>query len=61
MLGWALSRAYESADTVGSSMVVFDAIDEGSADFYEAHRFTRLGTSLRLVMPIHTIGKLVGG
>jgi GNAT superfamily N-acetyltransferase len=48
----ALQRAYESASTVGSSMVVVDALDEAAAGFYAAHGFVRLPDSLRLVLPM---------
>ena len=54
----ALRRAYESADTVGSSMVVVDALDEPAAQFYVAHGFVRLPESLRLVLPMQTVAKL---
>ena len=61
LLGHALQRAYDSASSVGSSMVVVDAIDEAAVGFYEAHRFTRLdGASQRLVLPMHTIGRTLG-
>jgi GNAT superfamily N-acetyltransferase len=59
LLARALRKACESADTVGSSMVVVDAIDERAAAFYVAHSFTRLPDSLRLVIPMRTIGTLV--
>jgi predicted GNAT family N-acyltransferase len=52
----ALLRAFESARTVGSSMVVVDALDEAAADFYAAHGFMRLPESLRLVMPMRQAG-----
>jgi len=55
----ALGKAYESADIVGSSMVVVHALDEGAAGFYAAHGFVRLPESLRLVLPMQTIGKLL--
>jgi len=54
----ALRKAYESADVVGSSMVVVDALDEGAAKFYAAHGFVRLPESLRLVLPMETVGRL---
>ncbi len=59
LLARALRASYDSAATVGSCMVVVDAIDEGAAAFYEAHDFTRLPDSLRLVMATRTIEKLV--
>jgi GNAT superfamily N-acetyltransferase len=57
----ALRKAYESADSVGSAMVVVDALDEGAAKFYVAHGFVRLPESLRLVLPMQTIGRLFTG
>jgi len=54
----AMRRAYLSARAVGSSMLVVDAIDERAAAFYEANGFVRLSASLRLALPIVTIGKL---
>jgi len=60
LLAEALRKAYESADTVGSSMVVVDAIDEAAARFYAAHDFVRLPESMRLVLPMRSIGKLLG-
>ena len=52
----ALRKAYENADVVGSSMVVVDAIDKRAVRFYEAHGFTRLPDSMRLVIPMRAIG-----
>jgi predicted GNAT family N-acyltransferase len=52
LLADALQRVFESAGTVGSSMVVVDALDEGAAGFYAAHGFVRLPDSLRLVLPM---------
>jgi GNAT superfamily N-acetyltransferase len=57
----ALRKAYENAEVVGSSMVVVDAIDEVAARFYTAHGFIRLPDSMRLILPMRTIGELVGG
>jgi len=56
----ALRKAYENADVVGSSMVVVDALDENAAKFYAAHGFVRLPESMRLVIPMLTIGKVLG-
>jgi GNAT superfamily N-acetyltransferase len=56
LLADALRRAYESAGTVGSSMVV---VDEGAAGFYAAHGFVRLPESLRLVLPMRLAGGMV--
>jgi len=52
LLADALERAFESAATVGSSMVIVDALDEAAAGFYSAHGFVRLPDSLRLVLPM---------
>ncbi|WOJ88383.1 GNAT family N-acetyltransferase [Methylocapsa polymorpha] len=52
LLADALLRAFESASTVGSSMVVGDALDESAGGFYVAHGFVRLPDSLRLVLPM---------
>ena len=59
LLAHALRRAYASADTVGSSMVVVDAIGERAVAFYAAHGFTRLGGSMRLVIAMRSLTKLV--
>ena len=56
LLADALQRAFESADTVGSSMVLVDALDEGASAFYAAHGFVRLPDSLRLVLPMRLAG-----
>ena len=56
LLADALQRAYESASTVGSSMVMVDALDEEAASFYAAHGFVRLPESLRFVLPMHLAG-----
>ena len=52
LLADALQRAFESAGTVGSSMVIVDALDETGAGFYAAFGFVRLSDSLRLVLPM---------
>jgi GNAT superfamily N-acetyltransferase len=59
LLADAVRRAYRSADTVGSSMLVVDAINERAAAFYEGNGFVRLPDSLRLVLPMHAIGRMV--
>ena len=56
LLADALRRAFESADTVDSSMVIVDALDEAAAAFYAAHGFVRLPESLRLVLPMRLAG-----
>jgi GNAT superfamily N-acetyltransferase len=59
LLADALERAYASASSVGSSMLVVDALSEEAAAFYQANSFVRLPDSLRLVLPMHAIGKLI--
>lgn len=59
LLADAVRRAYASASSVGSSMLVVDAISEKAAAFYEASGFVRLPDSLRLVLPMSTIEKLI--
>lgn len=59
LLADAVRRAYASASSVGSSMLVVDAISEKAAAFYEANGFVRLPDSLRLVLPMSTIEKLI--
>jgi ribosomal protein S18 acetylase RimI-like enzyme len=56
LLADALQRAFASAGTVGSSMAVVDALGEQAAGFYAAHGFVRLPDSLRLVLPMRTLG-----
>jgi GNAT superfamily N-acetyltransferase len=59
LLADAVRRAYASAATVGSSMLVVDAINERAAAFYEGNGFVRLPDSLRLVLPMHAIARLI--
>lgn len=59
LLADAVRRAYRSADTVGSSMLIVDALNERAAAFYEGNGFVRLPDSLRLILPMHTIQRLV--
>jgi hypothetical protein len=54
-----LRKTYENASIVGSSMVVVDAIDERAVRFYQAHGFIKLPESMRLVLPIRSIAKIV--
>ncbi len=61
LLANALRKAYENASTVGSSMVVVDALDERAARFYQAHGFIRLTDSMRLILPMQTIAGLAEG
>ncbi len=58
LLAHALRKAYSSSSSVGSSMVVVDAIGDPAIAFYEAHGFTRLGQSLRLVIAMRTLAAL---
>ena len=59
LLADAVRRAYASAAIVGSSMLIVDAINECAAAFYESNGFVRLPDSLRLVLPMRTIQRLV--
>lgn len=59
LLADAVRRAYASADTVGSCMVVVDAIDMRAANFYAKSGFLPLPDSLRLVLPMSTIKKIL--
>jgi len=59
LLADAVRRAYASASTVGSSMLVVDAINERAAAFYEGNGFVRLPDSMRLVLPMHVIEKML--
>ena len=59
LLANALRKAFESADTVGSSMVVVDAIDDRAISFYEAHGFIRVGQSSRLAIATRSVAHLV--
>jgi ribosomal protein S18 acetylase RimI-like enzyme len=59
LLADAVNRAFASAGTVGSSMLVVEAINERAAAFYEGNGFVRLPDSLRLVLPMQAIQRLV--
>lgn len=59
LLADALRRASESASTVGSFMVIVDALDENAARFYAAHGFVCLPESLRLVLPMRLATAMV--
>lgn len=59
LLAHSLRKAYESAASVGSSLVVVDAINETAASFYATHGFVRLPESMRLILPTRVIGKLI--
>jgi GNAT superfamily N-acetyltransferase len=60
LLALALDKAFRNADVVGSSMVVVDATDEPAARFYQAHGFIRMPESMRLILPMRAVGRLVG-
>jgi GNAT superfamily N-acetyltransferase len=59
LLADALHRAYAGVSTVGACMLVVDAISERAAGFYQSHGFVRLPDSLRLVLPMSVIERLV--
>lgn len=59
LLADAVQRAYASAETVGSSMLVVDALNERAAAFYESFGFQPLPESMRLVLPMRSIEKLL--
>ncbi len=59
LLADAVQRAYASADTVGASMLVVDALSERVAVFYESFGFQHLPDSPRLVLPMRSIEKLL--
>ena len=58
LLARALRKAFASAETVGSSMVVVDAIDEPAAAFYAAHGFIELDGSPRMVIAMRSLAGL---
>lgn len=59
LLADVMRRAYAIAGTVGSSMLVVDALDEPAAGFYAAHEFIRLPESSRLVLPMRLVPRLI--
>lgn len=59
LLADAVQRAYTSAETVGSSMLIVDALNERVAAFYESFGFQPLPESLRLVLPMRLIEELL--
>ena len=59
LLADAVRRAYRSADTVGASMLVVDALNDRAAAFHEGNGFARLPDSLRLVLPMHAIRRMM--
>jgi predicted GNAT family N-acyltransferase len=59
LLAKVLQKAYENASIAGSSMVVVDAMDDRAVRFYQAHGFIKLPESMRLILPMLTIAKLM--
>ncbi|MFI3186131.1 MAG: GNAT family N-acetyltransferase [Methylococcaceae bacterium] len=59
LLADAVKRAYASASSVGSSMLIVDAISEQIANFYAANGFVRLPDSLRLILPMQALVKMM--
>lgn len=55
LLADAAKRAYISASSIGSSMLVVDALNEQAAGFYAANGFVRLPDSLRLILPMRAV------
>jgi hypothetical protein len=59
LLADAVCRAYASASIVGSSMLVVDAINERAAAFCEGNGLVRLPESMRLVLPMGVIERML--
>jgi GNAT superfamily N-acetyltransferase len=59
LLADAVQRAYTSASTIGSSMLVVDALDERATAFYQGNGFVRLPDSMRLVLPMFVIENML--
>ncbi|UPY36109.1 GNAT family N-acetyltransferase [Sediminicoccus sp. KRV36] len=59
LLADALRRALASAATVGSCMIVVDALHDRAAGFHAAHGFARLPESLRLVLPMRSVERML--
>lgn len=59
LLADAVRRTYASAETIGSSMLVVDALNERAAAFYQSFGFQPLPDSLRLVLPMRSIHELL--
>ena len=59
LLADAVRRAYASASSVGSLMLVVDAISERAVAFYEGNGFVRLPDSMRLILPMYVIEKMM--
>lgn len=58
LLADGVKRSFASADTVGSSMLVVDALNDAAVAFYLKHGFIRLLDTQRLILPMRTIAKL---
>ena len=58
LLADAVQRAYASAQTIGSSMLIVDALNKRAAAFYESFGFQPLPESSRLVLPMRSIEAL---
>ena len=58
LLDRALVRAYESADAVGASLVVVDALNDAAASFYRAFGFLSLADTKRLILPMWSAKRL---
>lgn len=59
LLADAVQCACASAEPVGSSMLVVDALHERAAAFYESFGFLPLPESLRLELPMRSIEALL--
>ena len=59
LLADAVRRAYASAETIGSSMLIVDALNERAVAFYESFGFQPLPESLRLVLPMRSVDALL--
>jgi GNAT superfamily N-acetyltransferase len=59
LLADAVRRANASAETVGSAMLVADALNERTAAFYESFGFQPLPESLRLMLPMRSIEQVL--
>ena len=54
----ALRRAHASAATIGSVIVIVDALNESAAAFYTSFGFLRLPDSARLILPMKSVAQL---
>ncbi len=60
LLARALRKACQAADADGSCMVAVHALGEPAARFYESRGFVRPPESLRLILPMASVGKIMG-